>query len=332
MRRFTQSDVFMNYINKGDIIQKRIFDIISGKANSIILNDKLAMDLERVKKSYKEPTILKAIGAVKSMDMIVVKLSPEERLPDCIPFVKFKKSGSDKLLIALSDRWISESKDSDTGVINYSINTRILYTLILAGYIYLTAIDDNTVLPPDAIKYSSAIWARMFNKICAKAGMLTNSDRRDAFMYFAMEFFMRYYLSTPDVVADNIAINYLQSGTKSQLILDMEETIKELNLNPYNSFVDFCTTLFNNQVSNIKGLRIKNVENSMNTTFFVNSFINMYGSSAQMSLCAYPFFLMVVIDSLNDSNICRDRSLDDVVSYDKKETTRLLNAIYKDLK
>lgn len=334
MRKFTQSDIFINYINKGDAIQKKIFDVASGKITSTILNDILASDIERLnrKRSNKEPTLLRAIGAVKSGNIILIKLNPEDRLPDFLPYFKYKKNGRNRVIIDVS-KYLYEDKDPTTNESEYHFSDiNVLYTFLLTAYIYLTLLDEDVVLPPDAIKYSASIWARLFTQIIFKAGMISNADRRDAFNYFAMRFFMTYYLNCPPVIVDSISVNYLPGGVKNQVISDMEYEIETLNLHPNNSFVDFCTTMFNNKVTNIKGLRVKNVENSINVSFFIESFRNMYGNSSLMSLCSYPFFLMLIIDGLTGSNICRDRGLENVIKYDLKEVTKLLNSLYKELK
>jgi len=321
----------MNNIDKGGIIQKKIFNIIGGKTQATILNDKLNLDLEKLKKIYKEPALMKAVDSVKSLQIILIKLPLDDNLPKLIPFFKYRKNGQDRVLVNLTS-YINESKDPDTEAVSYSINnSRTLYTLVLSAYIYLKLIDDKTVLPPEAIKYSSVLWARLYCKILRSAGMIQDSDRRDAFMYFAMKFFMKYYLEAPDAVCDNIAINYLTSNKKIPLIVDMETEIENLDLHPYNSFVDFCSTMFNSRVTGLKGLRIKNVEDSINTTFFLTKFIENFHEQAYMSLCAYPFFVMVIIDGLNKGNICNDRYLEDIILYDNKETTKLLNSIYKEL-
>lgn len=331
MRAFTKSDVFMNNIDKGNVVQKKIFDIVGGKVQTVILNDKLTLDLEKLKKIYKEPALMKAVDAVKNLQILLVKLPLDDNLPKLLPFFKYRKNGQARVLVNLTG-YINESNDPDTNTISYSMNnSRTLYTFILSAYIYLKLIDDRTTLPPDAIKYSAILWARLYCKILKSAGMIQDSDRKDAFMYFAMKFFMKYYLETPDVVCDNIALGYLPNGKKFPLIIDMETEIESLGLNPYNSFIDFCTTMFNSRVTGLKGLRVKNVEDSINTTFFLTKFIENYHEQAYMALCAYPFFIMVIIDGMNKGNICNDRYLEDIVLYDNKETTKLLNSIYKEL-
>jgi hypothetical protein len=334
MRLFIHSDIFANYINKGDAIQKKIFDIASGKIPTVILNTELNEDIERLnrKRSVKEPTLLKAITAVKANEIIFIKLSPEDRLPDFLPYFKYKKNGKDRVIVDVS-KYLIEEMDPTTNKATYRFSDiNVLYTFLMSSYVYLRLFDESTVLPPDAIKYSAAIWARLFTQIIFKSGMITNSDRRDAFVFFAMKFFMKYYLDTNELIAESIAVNYQEGGVKNQIINDMEYEIDSLGLNPYDSFVDFCTTMFNNQVTNIKGLRVKNVENSINVSFFIDNFRSMYGNSALMSLCAYPFFIMLVFDGLNGSNICRDRGLENVVKYDMKEITKLVNSLYRELK
>jgi hypothetical protein len=97
------------------------------------------------------------------------------------------------------------------------------------------------------------------------------------------------------------------------------------------SFDKFCQTLFNNEVSNIKGIKVNNIADSLNRSAYITKFIEMYGFASLCSLSAYPYFLFTIISSFNWSRICNDRSLEDIVFYDNKEMPKLLTGIYREL-
>ena len=330
VRLFTESDIF-DYLNKDNVLQSRIFKILNNKSGALVINEKLKPDLDTIQKVYRETSTLMFLSAIKANQILLVDIPLEYNLPECLPFIKHKKDGKKRIIINVS-QYVNKRKDPETGDIEYSMDVKKLYVLCLSGYIYLKLLYKDTVLPPDTIKYSAFIWARMFNKVLIKTiGLSTNKERYEAFMYFAIRFFMKYYLECPDIVVDNISSSYLKNG-KSYLIEFMETKISDLNIDPYESFSAFCSTLFNNEISNIKGIRVNNINENINISFYIKKFIDMYNLSAAMSLSSYPFFLFTIIASYNWTGICNDRSMEDIVQYDKKEVPKLLNSIYKELK
>lgn len=330
MKLFTETDIF-DYLNKGNHLQSRIFKILDSKSGAIVLNEKLKPDLDTIMKVYKEPSTLMFMKAIRNNDILLVDIPLEFNLPECLPFIKYKKDGHDKLIINVTN-YVSRKKDTETGDVEYKIDIKKLYSLCLSGYLYLALLTKNVALPPDTIKNSALIWARMFNKVLNKTiALSTNKERYEAFTYFAMRFFMTYYLECPEVVVDNISNSYLKNG-KGYLIDFMETKINDLDLKPYESFSNFCEVLFNNEVSNLKGIRVNNINENINLSFYIKRFIDMYNLSAVMSLSSYPFFLFAIISSFNWSGICNDRSMEDIIQYDKKEVPKLLNSLIKELK
>lgn len=329
MRVFTESDIF-EYLNKGNVLQNKMFKILAGKSDAIILNNVLESDLKSMLKIFKEPVTLKAVNAVKAGKIVLVKIPIESNLPECLPYIKHKKDGSERIIINVTN-YVTEKKDKDTGDIDYSIDIKKLYSLLVPGFLYLQSFDARYQPSPEAIKISALIWARMFNKVLIRTiGLTTNQERYEAFMYYAMRFHMKYFLNLSDTVVDDISGSILANG-KGYLIDYMETKIKDLNLDPYSSFSSFCGMLFNNEVSNIKGIRVNNIEENINISFYLKRFIDMYNMSATMALSSYPFFIFAIFSAYNWSNIVNDRTFEDVVYYDKKEVVKLMNALYKDI-
>ncbi len=329
MRLFAESDIF-EYLDKGNVLQNKIHRILAGKSGSLILNPKLEGDIKSMVKVYKDPTTLKAANAVRSGEIILAKIPIELNLPECLPYIKHRKNGKERIIINVSN-YVIENKDRDTGEVDYTIDVKKLYSLVIPGFLYLKSMHAKYTPSPEAIKISATIWARMFNKVLIRTiGLTTNQERYEAFMYFGMRFFMKYYLDIPDALVRDISEGYLSNG-KGYLIDYMETKIKDLNLDPYESFTSFCSTLFNNEVSNMKGIRINNVEENINVSFYLKKFIDMYNMSAVMALSSYPFFIFTIFSAFHWSNICNDRALEDVVYNDKREMPKLMAALYKDL-
>jgi hypothetical protein len=329
MKLIQNSDIF-DYLNKDDHLKDKITKVLGSMSGAIILNNNIKKELDMLQRLYKEQSVIAIIKEIRENNILLVKIPVAYKFPTCLPFIKYKKEGKPKLVINLTD-YIKEKKDMDTNEVEYSIDIKQLYVLCLSGFIYYKLLEENVTLPPDVIKTSSIIWSRMFNKVLIKTiGLNTNKERYEAFMYFGMRFFMKYYLDSPDVVIENISNSYLKNG-KTYLISHMEEKIKYLNVDINESFDKFCHTLFNNEVSNIKGIKVNNVADALNRQSYLAKFIEMYGFASLCSLGSYPYFLFVIISSFNWSKICADRSLEDIVFYDSKEMPKLLSSIYKEL-
>lgn len=330
MRSYIDSDIF-EYFDKGSVIQNRIFKILASKSGAIILNNKLEEDIRSMRKIFKESVVVKVIAALNSGDMLLVQIPPEFNLPEGLPFIKHKKDGKERMIINVT-KYVVETKDRDTGEIEYSIDIKKLYSLCVPGYLYLTLFDSSYTPSPDAMKSCAIVWSGMFNKVLIRTiGLTTNKERYEAFMYFGIKFFLKYFLDQTDTVVDKIADSYLMNG-KGYLIEYMESKIDVLGLKPYESFTNFCHTLFNNEVSNIKGIRVNNVEENMNVSFYLKKFIDMYNMSAIMALASFPLFIFTVFSAFNWSNIVNDRSFEELVYSNKKEVPKIMISFYKDFK
>lgn len=330
MRSYIDSDIF-KYFDKGDALQNKIFKILASKSGAIILNNKLEEDIKSMRKIYKDSITLKAINAINSGDMLLVQIPIEFNLPEGLPFIKHKKDGKERMIVNVS-KYVVENKDRETGEVEYSIDIKKLYSLCVPGYLYLELFDASYTPSPDTMKSCAIIWSGMFNKVLVRTiGLTTNKERYEAFMYYGIKFFLKYYLNQSDIIVDKIADSYLING-KGYLIEFMETKIESLQLKPYNSFTDFCHTLFNNEVSNIRGIRINNIDENMNVSFYLKKFIDMYNMSAIMSLSSFPLFIFTIFAGFNWSNIVNDRSFEELVYSNKKEVPKIMNSFYKDLR
>lgn len=330
MRAVTESDVYDKLINKNNAINSKIAEIASNNAATTILNEKLQADFDIMLKVYKSPETLGIINSIKNHEMIVFTADLASSIPSCMPFVKYKKAGKDRVIVNVT-AYVAETKDSDTGDIEYHVDVKKLYALCLPAYLTLKLFDKSTSLPPQVIQLSSLMWAKMFNKILNRTiGLTTNKERYEAYMYFAMRFFMMYILQSPEAVADSISNVYLKNG-KGYLINFMEERIKQKGINPYESFETFCNTLFDNDISNIKGVRVNNLSETMDYTFYVKKFIETYRYQSVLALASFPYFFFTIHASYRYSDIVSDRAFEDVVLDNSKDMPTLLAGIYKQL-
>lgn len=305
--------------------------IISGSNAEFITYENLEPTFNNMKKFYKEPVILKMIEAVQKGTLIpFYVVNKAQGLPTCLPFVKYKKGGVSRVAVDLSND-LKVTKDPDSGYKTYSIDTRKLYVRLLAAFLSLDVFGPNYILHPQALEIAAKMWARMYCKVLNRTIALnTSKERYEAFMYFCIRFFLSYIMECTDKVVDDISSNYLSHG-KTYLINSMEATISEKGLEPYKDFMSFCTTMFNNEVSNLKGVRTSNVSESISHSFFIKEFIKMYDYSSVFALAAFPYFLFVIIATNNMARIMSDAAFEDVTMVDNKEYVKLLNTILSEV-
>jgi len=335
MRKLVESDIFSEYLDRGNGITGKIAKILSGMdKEGIILNNALSVPLSTITRHYKDPSTIRIVDAVKDGRIILYKTGPDFALPYCLPFIKFKQNGVSKVLVNLTKYLIEEYDDNKT-VVGYDIEATKLYALLLPAYLTLELFDDNTVLSSETLYCASILWSKMFNKVLVRSiGLATNRDRYNAFLYFGMIFFLKYYCNTPDVIIEGILDKYFGKNKESQFILFMKEQIKRLGVEEsmYTSFKNFCTTLFNNEISNIRGAKVSNISDSINTQFYVSQFINMYKFESLLALATFPYFLFVLISVDLHAGICADKSIDDILKDEKKLMPRLLVSLYREIR
>jgi len=331
MRSYINSDIYTETLNKGNAISGKIMKILGGNASGTeIVNDKLSAAIAAMKKVYKDPSTLKVIEALNSRRMLLMVVTPENNIPICLPFFKYTAGGVNKVCVNLTN-YIGSSVDPDTGEKEYTIDVRKLHALTLAAYIDLDLLNGKTVLAADTLSSAAILWAKMFNKVLEGAiGLGTNRDRYNAFMYLAIKFFLRYYMDVPEQIAENIALNYLRVP-KNQMILFIEDNIAAKGIDIYKSFSVFCSALFNNEITNIKGIKNNNISDSMNELFYHRKFIDLYYYASLLSLGGFAYFLFLILCADDMVPICNYKVLKKIID-EEKLGTKLLISIYKELR
>lgn len=335
MRSYKDSDIF-DIINRGNNFQNKLIASIRKISPEITLNSKASSSIDNMKRIYKETIVVKIAEAVKNHRILLICPSPEDRFNEYFPFVKAKVKGKDVVILDVS-RYTSIERDENDKPISYKIDVNKLYSFIVPAYISLELLSPTTVLPSETTRYLAMIWARMFcNTLMANAmGVLQNhKERYNAFMYFAMRFFMIYYLECPMAIVENISNTYI-GNYKSEYINFIETRLKDREMEEelYSSFSSFCKTILNNDISNIKGMSQK--VNDMNQSEFLTIFRNQYSMNAIMGLCSVDYFINVVFNAFNKSNYVRDKGMEVIIfgkrgEY-KKECPKLFDSIFKEL-
>ena len=320
MKSIMQTDVFAQSAKKF-AIEPKIKNMVSGKAGKVLTYEDIAPYLTSALRSFRESVFLKAVEDFKNGDLILVYCNDMgEALPPFLPFVKFAKDGKKKVVIDVS--YIFSERD---GI--YSLRQiEALYSLMIAAEYTLELFDPKAILPSNLISLTAQMWAKMFCKVLNKIIALgINRDRYEAFMYFAMQFYCRYILETPIVTANSIAESYLKNG-KTPLINSIEGEIHTREIDIYGNFQNFCTVMFNNDITGVRsGPRGSSSE--INYVTYMSAFMHEFDQSSLYGLAAFPYFLLMIIRVNVGSRDINRRALEDIMLDMKKyvEITKELN-------
>jgi hypothetical protein len=328
MRMLKESDIY-GLLNKEDILDKEVIQILSGR-DTVVLKSEMQPSLDLIKKIYRENITLKILNAIDKNEIVMFQTSAGNSLPVYMPFVKYfnKATGKETVAVNLTN-YLTVRKDKQYDTTEYTIDTKKLYCILLPAYLYLRLFDKQAVLPVDALEISAVLWARMFNQVLNRViALSTNKDKYDAFMYFAIRFFLSYYMETGEVVIKSITDKYMK-GKDPYMVNLIEAKCNDAGINLYESFQTFTKTLFNNEFTNTKSIRVNNISDALNSQFYLKKFIELYDVSSVFSLSSYPYFLFSIYSGFYWSYINPPRAFEAVIE-DPKEMGRLLIALYKE--
>lgn len=305
--------------------------LVTDNRTSVILNEALEeTTLTRFGTNFKDPIALKALLAVRNGELVLFTAKPEYNLPECIPFFRYTFKGQAKVAVNLTNI-VSTTGSEVKGNISYMVeDLRKLYAMLVAAYLQLK-IPEPSDYPIKAIEFGSMMWARMFCKVLNRTiGLSTNKERYEAYFYFAVRFFLITLIGAPETAVANISKTVLRSGTKTPIILMIEEQVEKQKINMYLDFTTFCNVLFNNDISGIKGMRMlsANPNEKLNVSFYLRRFVDSYNQGAIMSLASVHYFTWMVICCVKKAYLVNIKMLADV--FDGVEGTKYLNALYGD--
>ena len=324
-----ETDVFQYYEKSGARMSERMKALIMNPNAATVFNEKLEEStLGRFGITFKEPVALKALVAVRNGDIVLFVAKPEFNLPECMPFFRYTAKGKTKVAVNLTNICTIEEDPNDPSNTSYIVDDmRKLYAVLVSAYINLK-IPDPANFPIKSIEYGSMMWARMFCKVLNRTiGLSTNRERYEAYFYFAARFFMTYMIGAPESTIDSISTAMLKGGTKTPLIMMIEEKVANQKINMNQDFTTFCTVLFNNDISGIKGLRMvsANPHEKLNTSFYMRRFVETYNQSSVMSLASVHYFTWMVMCAQKKAYMMNIKMLGDV--FDGVEGAKYLAAL-----
>ena len=332
MLTLKDSDLFNSIINKDNVIFGKINLILSDKtgklSGAVILNNILYPDIKRkIVDRQKNPMITKMANAIVNGKMVLFALPPEKNLPDVIPFFTYKKDGVRQVAVNLTSVVYRTKDDADNIIYDLADNVDKVYAILYSAYLALDVFEDNAIMSHDTLYYAAVIWADIFTKPLYASFGMHNNDRNKALKYFAMKFFLGYYMQCSENQIDELTKKFIDK--KNPLILYMEDKIYEKGYNLYEGFIPFCRILFDAEVTMTKGIRVNNLENTMNVTTYIQSFSSRYHKNALMMLCSFPYFIYVLIAASSKCNIMKDKSFDSIFKDEGTMLSKLLLSILR---
>lgn len=326
MRSYLDSEIFQ-LMNRNNVITNKLKECGRAISEKIIINNKIET-MEAFTRTYHDSIVALIKSDIEKRYIILICPEVDKRFPAYIPFIKTKLMGRDTLVVDMS-KFSRVYKDESGNIEKANIDIDKLYSILVPGYLYLHLFDDGCALPAEAIKLMSMMWAKMFNKVLISRKIFVgNNERYEAFMYFAMRFFMKYYLMCPDPVIDNISMSYI--GTKSKYIMYIENNLSMKGIDLNRSWTTFASTMFSNEITNLAAFTQNGA--TMDEKLYLQIFDSSLGKDgAFIALWSAPYFMYCIFSTFNQSYCLNDRAWQDIVLSDKKMVPNLMNALAKEL-
>lgn len=298
------------------------------KGGTIDLAVHLATQIANIKKIYSDALTTKAVEAVENGQVkLVAARNPRHCMPSYMPFIKYKIGDTQYVAIDITKWIILKPIKGQEDQYDVTVDIKKLYCFIVSGYLYQSKFDKDAQISAKLAKSSAIIWAKLFCKVLEmKVGLATNRDRHDAFMYFAMMFFLINIIEYNKESAENLAKSYFRSGAVTPTVRYIETVIQDKNIDLYESFETFCKTLFNADITGLRSLRLKGTNNVINVEYYVSQYITLYHTTSAFSLAAFPYFIWMVISTCNWAYLFNDKTIEAIAS---EEYGNIMTELYR---
>lgn len=316
--------------DKESVLNTYRTEIINGGMH--ILNADLAVQLANIKKIYRDRLTQEAVDAVAKGQIVLFSAKePKHCMPSYMPFIKYKVGNEQKMAIDVTIhatvKPIKGTEKSANPEYEVTMDLKKMYCFIISGYLYMKKFDRDTVIPSKLAKSCAIVWAKLFCKILEmKVGLATNRERHEAFMYFAMMFFLLNILEYNEEAAKSIAKSYFKSGTINSTISQIEVNVADKDINMYESFETFCKTMFDPTITGLRTMRLKNSNDVISLEYYVSQYITMYHVTSAFSLAAFPYFIWMIISACNWAYLFNDKAIESIAA---DEYNTIMVELYK---
>ena len=330
MRKFNESDIYAKIDSNGEVT-KRISVFLKAVSDNpgVIINKKINDSLENMNRAYRDTLTLKTMKAVQDGQILVVSMPIDKTLPVFMPFIRVKKENKTIVIVDMSKYAVVQRNDTTGSVTSVDkIDIIKLYNLLVPAYVSLCVLNPETVVSTETTKWLAFTWAKLFNRILMSQRIFVgNKERYDAYMYFAMRFFMIYYMQVPMAIVDNISNEFIK-GIKNKYIQQIEENLKLKQIDLYKDWTTFAYTMFSNEITMIKSAT--NVD--MNVEQYMRLYMSQMGrDGAILAMWSVDYFFYCLFVTYNRAYILNDRAWDTIVNEDKKVIPKIIQGILREM-
>lgn len=299
-------------------------NLVSG--GMLDLKSLLLYKLEEIRKTRSGKLTELALNDVMNGNIILFSAKDRSaNMPSYMPFIKYKASAGSKIAVDLTTH--VRLTTTDKGEVA-DIESNKLYAFIISAYLYLHTFEKDTVLPNKLAKASAIMWGKLFCKILeAKVALATNKERHEAFMYYAMMFFLINIVEYNPVISKEMVKSYFRAGMTNSIIANVDNYVETYEIDLYESFETFCKVMFDPNVTGIRTMRLKKSNDIITLEFFMRQYITMYNKTSVLSLASFQYFVWMIISAKVGCFIFNDRVLKPIV--DSNEYNVMMTEIYK---
>ena len=98
------------------------------------------------------------------------------------------------------------------------------------------------------------------------------------------------------------------------LFRSVETQCADMNIDMYENFERFCWVLFNQEMTGLRTLTVKQSADTITTQYYVSQYIMTYGVTSAFSLSSMPYFIWMIFSACNWSYLFNDKMIESVVS------------------
>jgi len=331
MRELKDSDLYLRYLNHDNVIYGRMYKIGTGREETlVVLNDMLIDEIIRkIVNNKKEKTVSEMGNAVSSGKLLLFTTAPDKKMPDMVPFFVGRDRNTGKQFAFVNMYPIVRPIKNADNSVSYELgDANKAYTTLYSAFLAVDKFHGTRGVSPALLSNGAILWADMFNKPLYDAFGMSNPERNEALTYFAIRFFLTYMMECPADQVDSISRHYIHEK-KNDLILYMEDQIERKQLNIYSGLIPYMEAIFNDEISQVKGIRVANISNQMNVSFYLQKFVGTYSSNALLGLCTFPYFVYTIVSAMGKSKMVKDKSFDRIFTMHKSQANSFLTGLSK---
>jgi len=266
-----------------------------------VTKDHIAEALMIINKNFKYPLKYEVLKDFED-GKILLKYNQTAKLPTCMPFFLTKIGGRVVAVVSV-DLYGTYDKDTES----VKIDPKKLYCLMEGAYfaklIYFNS--EKVSVRSSIYSYGSEIYSGMFTRVLNKKYALNvDKSKMHKVIMLSSKFFMLNVLGVPN--DGDMVFNYAIKNCQNGNVYILKEANAAVNPEAYTSFDKFINELSENKQL---GLNFKD----LSVRGYLESFINMYDSSAMLGLESFPYFVYTVLNVVNGSYINNQYILEDIV-------------------